>query len=110
MIHAQGAHIVPTRTANQLGTDGEERVKSISRILRHFWPLDKFNDIATKGREKRNILPLGPDAYSLWDRYTFAIRPVQHLEDSQRRMYIQRVWLKDLDIDGGLVTGDWDHV
>ncbi|CAK7239956.1 MAG: hypothetical protein STHCBS139747_001391 [Sporothrix thermara] len=37
------------------------------------------------------------------------MRPIEDPEDPQHKIYIQMIWLKDLDTEGGLVAGNWDH-
>ncbi|OAA54582.1 hypothetical protein SPI_08828 [Niveomyces insectorum RCEF 264] len=103
LIKPHGAHIVPVRITK------DADVSEIWKILGCFWPLPAIDGIMVEGREETNILPLCPDAHGLWDRFTFAIRPIEHPTDPQHRIYIQMVWLKDLDSDGGLITGNWDH-
>lgn len=103
LIKAQGAHIVPVR---------DVKIRNPSaywNMLSCFWPLPALKELVIKGREVTNTLPLCPDAHALWDQYHFAIRPIEDPSDHQHRIYIQMVWLKDLDTEGGLMSGAWDH-
>lgn len=102
-IEPQGAHIVPVRPLNV------QKPSFFWDAVQCFWPLPDIEDLVVGGREVTNILPMSPDAHVLWDKYAFAIRPIEDPSDPQHKMYIQMVWMKDLDTEGGLVSGDWDH-
>ncbi|CAK7201477.1 hypothetical protein SEUCBS139899_004181 [Sporothrix eucalyptigena] len=65
------------------------------------------DELVVRGREVTNIVPLCPDGHLLWDRYCFALRPITHPDP--HRMYVQIVWLTDVDTDGGLVASRWNH-
>lgn len=67
------------------------------------------DELVVRGREATIILPLSPDAHALWDKYAFALCPIEHPTDPQHRLFLQMVWLTDLHIERGLVTGDWDN-
>ncbi|KAK3361456.1 hypothetical protein B0T24DRAFT_691211, partial [Lasiosphaeria ovina] len=99
---AVGAYIVDVRASGI-------HALNFWNTLKIFWPLEKIKELAISGQELRNILPLRVDAYDFWDRYRFAIRPITHPIDPQYSIYLQVVWLKDLDKRGGLVRGTWDH-
>lgn len=97
-----GAHIVPVtaKTANYRQTWD---------LLCRFWKLEQVEELVMYGNEAINILPLCPDAHAMWDRYTFALRPIQDSDDPDHRIYLQMVWLRDKDSRNGLISTDWDH-
>jgi len=51
----------------------------------------------------------GDSSHQFWDSHSFALRPITHPDSPSSRIYIQMVWLKDLDTEGGLASGNWDH-
>lgn len=86
---AQGAHILPVRVTR----GGERQLLDVWDSLRCFWPLPALQELAVRGQEATNILPLSPSAHARWDRFEFALRPVAHPTDPTRHLYLQMVWL-----------------
>ncbi|KAK3360792.1 hypothetical protein B0T24DRAFT_501782, partial [Lasiosphaeria ovina] len=99
---AVGAHIVDVTASGM-------HALNFWNTLQIFWPLEKITELAIGGQELQNILPLRVDARDFWDRHRFALRPIAHPTDPEHSMYLQVVWLNDLDKRGGLARGAWDH-
>lgn len=58
------------------------------------WGEGTVGDVAgIAGYQEVNTLPLGPTALRLWDRYMFALRPIQDPVDPQHNIYLQVVTL-----------------
>ena len=59
-----------------------------------------------KQSEKANILPLEAGAHYKWDRFNFAVRPIDNVYDTGPcRLWIQMVWLNNTHESGELVSG-----
>ncbi|KAI5859600.1 hypothetical protein GGS23DRAFT_585184 [Durotheca rogersii] len=99
-IKPQGAHIVPVRSR------GIDHNKTWS-MLRALWPLPAIENLVMHGRERENIFPLTHTIHAMWDCFFFGIRPIAHPTDPLHRIFIQMVWLKDMN--GNRVVSDWDH-
>ncbi|EFX01829.1 hypothetical protein CMQ_8295 [Grosmannia clavigera kw1407] len=96
----QGAHIIPVRA------------KAVNRMdtwntLSMFWPLPEVETLDLHGRERENILPLTHTVHDMWDSFHFGIRPIEHPTNPQHHLYIQMVWL--IDMNGDRVESDWSH-
>jgi hypothetical protein len=76
-----------------------------------FWPdRDWDNRCSPDEIDRANILPLEAGAHYRWDRFNFAVRPIDHVSDTDpRHLWIQMVWLKNTHERDGLVSGSWDH-
>lgn len=103
----EAAHIIDFRVVKKLGADGD--AIDIWDMLSHFWPIEDLESLMVAGNEKRNILPLRIDAHKFWDGHRFALRPLEQPTDPAHRLYLQVVWLKDINKDGNLVHSPWDH-
>lgn len=71
------------------------------------WPLAPMGNLSEPGYEARNILPLDVKAHRMWDRFCFALRPIQHPTDPTHKLYLQLVWLTGMNTQTGLVFDDW---
>jgi len=106
-LGAQGAHIVPVRAL----VKAERNHTTFRNLLRMFWP-DKHwtNHCSPDKTEKANILPLEAGAHYRWDRFNFAVRPINNVSDTDPcRLWIQMVWLNNTHESGGLASGSWEH-
>ena len=106
-LGAQGAHIVPVRALVNANRDHS----AFRRCLDTFWPRTSWDTRCPPGqKDEANILPLEAGVHYKWDRYNFAIRPINHMfDDNPCHLWIQMVWLKDTHESGGLASGNWDH-
>ncbi|KAK0705184.1 hypothetical protein B0H67DRAFT_649541 [Lasiosphaeris hirsuta] len=106
-LGAQGAHIVPVKAL----VKARRNHATYRAYLNMFWS-DKGwdNRCSLDEIEKANILPLEAGAHYRWDRFNFAIWPIDHVSDTDpRHLWIQMVWLENTHERGGLVSGSWDH-
>ncbi|KIH93653.1 hypothetical protein SPBR_04283 [Sporothrix brasiliensis 5110] len=106
-IDPRGAPIVPVRAKRA-------DLSETWSYLRHFWPMKDIEELVVAGAESRNILPLNAHAHVMWDRFRFALRPIQHpTAPPERGMYVQLVWLNQNDDNDGtnscFVADDWNH-
>ncbi|KAL1890724.1 hypothetical protein Sste5346_008048 [Sporothrix stenoceras] len=66
------------------------------------------------GKQTVNTLPLGSTALKLWDRYMFALRPIEDPDRPLHNIYLQVVWLlpdpQTIGIPQGLADGDIIHL
>lgn len=90
---SEGAHI--------FSVSARARADTLWDLLANFWTEEEvatWDDAITssKGRLK-NILPMEPTAHALFDRFTFALRPVRCPEQPDKRIYLQ--FDMDLEVD-----------
>ncbi len=104
-ITTEGAHIVPVRA---IGGD-LNRLKGFWEALKMFWLLPEMGRLADLSHEVKNILPLDVKAHHMWDRYCFALRPIEHPTDPAHNLYLQLVWMTDMSLQAGLIFEDWEH-
>ncbi|KAK3357994.1 hypothetical protein B0T25DRAFT_540715 [Lasiosphaeria hispida] len=102
----QGAHIVDVVACDSMGRDPIQ----FWNWLKMPWSLDRLKELKIRSRENENILPLRVDAHQFWDSHCFALQPIKHQDSPSSRIYIQMVWLKDLDTEGGLANGNEDMI
>lgn len=106
-LGAQGAHIVPVRALVKAKRNHDH----FCGLLDMFWSQKDWNTRCPPEMiEEANILPLEAGVHYKWDRYSFAVRPINHVSDDDPcHLWVQMVWLNDTHESGGLVLGDWDH-
>lgn len=98
----EAAHIIPYRSTGRVDF-------KFLRILQQFWQVDDKRWAMAIGKEMENIIPLQVDAHRMWDTYKFALRPILHPKDPEKKILVQMVWLCNLDQKDGLVSGKRDH-
>lgn len=82
-------HLVPLFVAQS-----QSKRSFVATMLEDLWGEDAQGTMAGVLEDAAaNILPLGPTAHHLWQRYKFALRPIQDPADPRHGIYLQVVWL-----------------
>lgn len=72
--------------------------------LETFWPNDKTDAwqeaLEQTEMERRNIIPLSPEAHKRWDRHYFALRPIRH-KTNPNVLYVQLCYSTPIDLKSG---------
>lgn len=79
--------------ARIFGVAARARSSRLFDLMIDSWPTDKvvkwMTALRSDEKRMRNILPMEPTAHKMFDRFLFALRPVQCPDQPEKRMYLQ---------------------
>ncbi|KAK4188305.1 hypothetical protein QBC35DRAFT_433290 [Podospora australis] len=104
----EAAHIIDVPLANLKHREPDRM--DLWNGLKKLWPAEEHHSVLLEEQnDQRNILPLEIVAHWFWDNHYLALRPIPHPSDPVHRLYIQVMWLEDIDEEGNLAHSPWDH-
>ncbi|KAK4182507.1 hypothetical protein QBC35DRAFT_168661 [Podospora australis] len=108
-LSLHGAHILEVHVVKRLAPNTDEEALFYWNLLKHFWPLDALTSLNLQGNKKRNVIPLRIEAHKYWDDSRILLRPIKHLSNPDNILYIQVLYVQDINKEGNLANTPYDY-